>query len=259
MTSIRLFTSVFPEPREWRRLEFAECLSRNLACADIDEIVVFVEGNVDLPRHHRLTAIAVTSRPTYADYLARMAGFATDDDISIIANSDIYFDASIGLLRDFPPAHDAVLALARWESAGSGTPYLNDRNDSQDAWIFRGQPRAMGADFPVGVPRCDNRFAKELENAGYSVLNPAFSIRAYHLHDELRGEYPNELRDDFVPGPYGYVWPHNLVSLPRIAASRLQNPSRRIGWRFDRRYWHRRLKLHWIDKALRVLGLRPTP
>jgi hypothetical protein len=154
---IRLFTSAFPERRDWRRLEFAECLSRNLACTEIDEIVVLVEGDAPVADNGRVTTILVTTRPTYQDYLSRISAIAGPDDVSIIANADIYFDESIGLLRTVSLPGNAVLALARWECRDGGKLRLNDRNDSQDAWIFRGRPRPMRADFPVGVPRCDNR------------------------------------------------------------------------------------------------------
>jgi hypothetical protein len=256
---IRLFTSAFPERREWRRLEFAECLSRNLACTEIDEIVVLVEGNAPVADNGRITTIPVTTRPVYQDYLSRISAIAGADDVSIIANADIYFDESIGLLRTVSLPGNTVLALARWERRDGGKLHLNDRNDSQDAWIFRGRPRPMRADFPVGVPRCDNRLVKELEVAGYSVLNPSFTIRAIHLHNEERDEYPTETRDDFVPGPYGYVWPHNLMSLPRVTAFRLSNPKRQLTWRFDRRYWKRRLRLDLVTRALRAVGLRSSP
>ena len=54
MTKIRLYSSVYPESRMQRRRELSECLLRNIACQEIDEIIVFVEGEVDLPVHPKL-------------------------------------------------------------------------------------------------------------------------------------------------------------------------------------------------------------
>ena len=251
MIRIRLFTSVFPEKREVRTAEYAECLRRNLECEEIDEVVVLVEGSSDISNGPKLTCLPVNTRPSYADYLARIRAVAEPEDVSIIANSDIYFDEGIGVLRYWRVPSNTVLALSRWEST-SADPYLNYRNDSQDAWIFRGPPLEFKADFPVGVPRCDNRLVKELELAGYAVQNPAFSIRAYHLHDEVRGEYPTDHREDFVEGPYGYVWPHNLMSLPGALWHNIRHRRQRIGWRVDRRSLSRALKIHSLRNAVRA-------
>ena len=250
MMRVRLFTSAFPDQREWRRAEYAECLRRNLACAEIDEVFVLAEAGSDLDPQPKLVITQVQVRPSYSDYLALIRSVAAAGDVSIIANSDIYFDEGIGVLRDRLVPPDTVLALSRWESAGREAR-LNDRNDSQDAWVFRGLPRDMSADYAVGVPRCDNRFAKELERAGYVVRNPSFSIRAWHLHSEARGEYPVEHREDFVEGPYGYVWPHNLMSLPHSLLHNMLHPRHRVGWRLDGRRLRRALRLDSITNAVR--------
>ena len=49
--------------------------------------------------------------------------------------------------------------------------------------IFIGSIKhSLQADFPLGVPRCDNKLLFELQEAGYRILNPAFSIKAFHVH-----------------------------------------------------------------------------
>jgi hypothetical protein len=119
--------------------------------------------------------------------------------------------------------------------------------------VFKGPLRDVQADFPVGVPRCDNRFLYELKRAGYEVINPAFSIRAYHLHAGVRGEYQGENLAQFVDPPYAYLWPHNLWSLPRTLWHNLRHPQARIGWRLDRRRIARSLPLRAARKLLGLL------
>ena len=252
MRRIRLFTTAFQEGDPARRAEYAECLLRNIGCKELDEVCVLVEGDVSLPRADKLVQRRIAKRPAYADYFRWIDEAAGPDDISVIANADIYFDSQIGVLRVWTIPARTVLAMSRWDITPRGDARLNDRNDSQDTWVFRGRPTGVKADFPIGVPRCDNRFTKELELAGYSVLNPSFSLRSFHLHTGYRREYEVEHQRGFVEGPYGYVWPHNLMPLPRLLLHNARNREHRIGWRFDKRYWARVLKIHRIQKALRL-------
>jgi hypothetical protein len=186
---------------------------------------------------HRLVVIGARGRPTYADFFS----FANDrvtsaQDISVVANSDIFFDQSLAGLGRVMRSNDCG-ALSRWEN-GSGeldTAVLFDRSDSQDAWVFRGKIRSIVANFCVGIPRCDNRILWELRQAGYEVINPAFSVRAYHLHAGQRSEYPADIQGLHVPPPYAYLYPHNLMSLPRIMLHNFRHPECRVGWRPDKR------------------------
>jgi hypothetical protein len=252
MTAIRIFTTAFPERDPARRAEYAECLTRNIECVEIDAICVLVEGDVVLPPADKILVRTIYRRPHYVDYLRWIADVAGPEDISIIANADIFFDTQVGLLRFTPIPARSVFALSRWDAIDKTAVVLNDRNDSQDAWAFRGVPDGIHGDFPVGVPRCDNRFAKELELAGYAVLNPSFSLRSYHLHSGVRQEYSLQAEASFVDGPYGYVWPHNLLPLHRTVAHNLRHRKYRVGWRLDTRYWKRKLKFHWILKGLHL-------
>lgn len=258
MRRIRLFTTAFPEGDPARRAEFAECLLRNIACPELDEVCVLVEGEVALPQSAKLVRRRTGKRPQYADYFRWIDEVSGQDDISIIANADIYFDRQIGVLRVWNIPDRTALAMSRWEIAADGSAMLNDRNDSQDVWVFRGTPSGIKADYPIGVPRCDNRFTKELELAGYSVRNPSFSVRSFHLHGGHPGEYTVEQQREFVEGPYGYVWPHNLMPLPRVLWHNARNRDYRLEWRLDKRHWRRVLKFHWASRVLRVLmGERP--
>lgn len=249
---IRLFTTSFPEADPARRAEYDECLRRNLECEAIDQVCLLVEGDVSLPASPKLVSRRVGERPRYADYLKWIRDIAAPGDVSVISNSDIFFDQGLSVLKTWEIPDNTAVALSRWDSVSPG-PRLYDHNDSQDSWIFKGVPGTVVSDFPVGVPRCDNRFAHELEAAGYKVMNPSFSLKSYHLHAGARSGYKNANQPGFVPPPYKYVWPHNLWSLPKTLWHNLVNPSARVGWRLDRRRWSSRLKLHWFEKARRLV------
>lgn len=233
---IRLFTSYYRERSSSRDSELLECLGRNLRSDVIGEICLLLEG-VDAPpiEHRKLSVRRHTTRPTYADFFRWAKQLAlSPTDVAVIGNSDIYFDRSlIPLARSLQPEQCA--ALTRWNQTSSGQWALFDRNDSQDAWVFKGALRQISGDFPVGVPRCDNRILHELRAAGYEVVNPAFSVRSYHLHSGEREEYRQENLEHFVDPPYAYLWPHNLWSLPRTILHNVLHPKSRVSWRLDRR------------------------
>ena len=222
---IRLFTTWYRDKNPARQAEYVRCLEANLALAKIDEVCVLAEAFLE-PRA-KLRLLSVTSRPSYDDFINWINDIAAARDISIIANTDIYFDSSIRLAERFLEREECY-ALARWDG-----DTLSDRNDSQDAWIFRGRVAGVRGDFNVGVPRCDNRFLHELRKAGYSVRNPSFAIRANHVHAGARAEYDVEGSAGWVEPPYEYLWPHNLLSLPRTLMHNASHANERIVWRAD--------------------------
>ncbi|QDV69529.1 hypothetical protein Poly24_32450 [Rosistilla carotiformis] len=233
---IRLFTSYYPEVNRRRREEINECLRRNLAEDVIGEVCLFLENTDSPQQHNKLRTRTIHSRPLYKDFFVWARELCGgDSNTVVICNSDIYFDSSLAALgRQLLPGQ--CVALSRWNVRAGGSPALFDRNDAQDSWIFRGPPRDIVDDFPIGVPRCDNRMMYELRRAGYRVINPAFSVRSYHLHAGQREEYDQTNLSAFVDPPYQYIWPHNLCSLNRTLLYNLLHPSERIGWRMDWRW-----------------------
>jgi len=185
---IRVYSSFYPELCPQRRAEIRNCLERNLALPDVDFVCLLLEGIASpFPDHPKLKTRPIAHRPTYTDFFDwGNAMVSADNDVSIIANSDIYFDSSLSALaRNLMPNQCA--ALSRWDVQPDGTSRLFDRNDSQDAWVFRGKIRPIVPDFCMGIPRCDNRMLYELRAAGYEVINPAFSVKVFHLHAACGG------------------------------------------------------------------------
>jgi hypothetical protein len=239
---ICLFTSLYPEKSETRRKELSTCLERNLANPRIDFVCLLLEGiESPYPDHAKLKVRSISHRPMYQDFFD-WANELIDspNDVTIVANSDIYMDVSVGAFESALQP-EACAALARWDVQPDGSAQLFDRNDSQDVWVFKGKIRPVVADYLMGVPRCDNRMIYELREAGYVVTNPAFSVRAYHLHSGERSEYPKQIDGVHVEGPYEYLWPHNLMNLPAILWHRSWHPGTKLGWRIDTRRLQRTL------------------
>lgn len=231
---IRFFTTSYYEPNAVRAAEYQQCLSNNLQHPLIDEVCVLDESCGWLPAHARIRVRTITGRPRYADFFKWANELATAQDISIIGNSDIYFDDTLRLLSRGLGVRTCV-ALSRWDVLPAGNFQLFDRNDSQDVWAFLGPVEGVISDFFLGVPRCDNRILHELRAAGYQVINPAFTIRALHLHAGVRVEYPEVPAGPYVPGPYAYLFPHNLLTLPHFLLCRLLRTDCGATYRIDRR------------------------
>ena len=237
MAKVRLFTTIYSESSVKRREEYRKCLELNSACNQIDEIHVLCEGGKELlPKSHKIRVREVQQRPVYQQYLDWISEVADQEsDLSIIANTDIYFDKQLALFRSWEMPKYTVFALSRWDVVARGQYVLHDKGDSQDAWLLRGIPLRVNGNFPIGVPRCDNRIAAEFERAGYRVLNPSYSLRCYHIHDEAPRPYLEPDHSELIPPPYKYVYPQNLLDPVETFLHNLRNPDARLFWQIDRR------------------------
>jgi len=170
--------------------ELLTCLERNAANALFDAVHVFVEDKRvrraqvlrDFPilSHPKIRLIDHGQRVSYRD-LFDYASCALAGKRIVVANADIYFDATLALL-DGVDLDGKLLCLSRWDVHDDGSAHLFAHTYSQDAWIFQAPIRSFRSDFRMGLPRCDNRIAWEAQRAGLAVSNPSCSIRAHHLH-----------------------------------------------------------------------------
>lgn len=209
---VGFYRDVAPERTE----ELVECLRRNVANPHLAEVVVFVEdpAGVDqmasefaVLRHPKITLIQQGRRVCFQDLFAyanqRLAGHGV-----IVANADIFFDETLGLLEEESLA-GRLLCLARWEPTPDGGWQLFDVPFSQDAWIFEAPLPEFRADILLGKPGCENRLAFEAEKAGLVLSNPSRSVRARHWHrSAVRNYTPHER----LRGPVRHVAPTLLES-----------------------------------------------
>ena len=139
---VHLLISLWDCPDPVRRGELLACLQRNRANPLIGRIHVFVEAGCDSWKNdlqgERIEIVNHEGYPSFATFIdyanRRLAG-----EVVAIANTDIYFDASLELLREQNLDRE-VFALTRHNEH----PYMSwngrcwERNyGSQDVWIFR--------------------------------------------------------------------------------------------------------------------------
>jgi hypothetical protein len=197
---VNLYTSFYEDKNPKRQKELLYCLKQNIANNLIDNIYLIVDGDVKLPVSDKLIIIK-GNRPTYRDFFDLVSNTVTHaNQISIICNTDIYFNATLQLL-DFYDRQ--CVALSRWDY-NRGRLKLHNERYSQDTWIFRGKIRNVRfADFYMGIPGCDNRIAYELNRAGYRLSNPATKVQSIHYHESDIHNYNHETPK--VPRPYLYI------------------------------------------------------
>jgi len=197
---VNLYTSFYQDKDAKRQKELLYCLNKNIANPLIDNIFLIVEGDVKLPKSDKLI-IVNGNRPTYRNFFDLVNDTVTSvNDISIIANTDIYFNETLASLD----IHERqCIALSRWDKKKDGLKLHNERF-SQDSWIFKGKLRNVRfCDFYLGIPGCDNRIAYELNRAGYRMFNPATKIQSIHYHQSDLHNYDGSTPK--IPKPYLFI------------------------------------------------------
>ena len=197
---LNLYTSFYQDKDAKRQKELLYCLNKNIENPLIDNIFLIVEGDVKLPKSDKLI-IVNGNRPTYRNFFDLVNDTVTSiNDISIIANTDIYFNETLASLD----IHERqCIALSRWDKKKDGLRLHNERF-SQDSWIFKGKLRNVRfCDFYLGIPGCDNRIAYELNRAGYRMFNPATKIQSIHYHQSDLHNYDGSTPK--IPKPYLFI------------------------------------------------------
>jgi hypothetical protein len=205
-----LFTSYYHEKNEQRKNELLYCLKQNVSNKFISKLYVLCEsGFTDLIKEiesPKLVVLETLKRPFFHDVI-QVVNKYSEHGTSIIANTDIYFDDSISLVNKCLSSLE-VFCLTRWNNNGRNVISFYGNFRSQDAWIFKGKLPSNIGNYYMGLPGCDNRFAKELLESGYKIQNPSLSIRAVHVHNSNLRNYNKIV--DLVPGKYAYPLPKEL-------------------------------------------------
>lgn len=201
MGRILYFTSYYPEKDMKRKVEIDFCINQLLENPHIDKIYIVCE-NIDCPfQSDKLEVVNVSIRPTYQFFFNLMNEKGAENDVLVLANSDIYPSADIKKL--FPMPRGFAYALSRWDIEGEGSS-LYDRRDSQDVWAFEYPIIIADADFPMGVPGCDNKIAHVIKQAKYTIKNPSRTFRFFHVHESEVRHYSDK---DRLKGPFDFVYP----------------------------------------------------
>jgi len=200
---INLFVQYYKDKNPARHEEIVSCLRKNIDNKFIDRIFLLTDIDFHIV-DDKIRIIDYSGRATYNDFFNAISTYATDDDINIISNSDIYFNQTIEeALRVHP---NMSYGLSRWDSDAEGKLTHYSHVDSQDCWIFKGHVRSVAGAFCLGKLGCDNRIAWEIKKAGYHLLNPSKTIQACHIHLSGVRNWSRANKEDTIPPPY-YVIP----------------------------------------------------
>ena len=210
---INFFTSRYFEKNVKRGNELTDCLAHNYNNVFFNTINLIQEvsfkgkGPIGRGRH---SFRCQTDRVSYSDFFNYINEISCENDINIIANSDITFDNSLQKIIDF--AKEKGEATKEYCFAISRDDMLNNKHiraDTQDVWVFFGPIKKdiQNANINLGIAGCDNVIAYELQKAGYKVINPSLSVNCIHNHKiEVRNYMKEgEVLERYKSPPYNYL------------------------------------------------------
>ncbi len=210
--SITLYVPYYSPPSNTRVEEIEFCLKKNLENKHISRIVLLVDdGTIPSQLQKKITLFETKKRPTYKLWLELTKKYS-NGGISLLANSDIFFDETILLLNRLFVSNNSLAAISRYEFNGVNATLHGKPHWSQDSWAICDDsdiPSGLyeAADIPMGTPRCDNRIAYLFLRYSWSVLNPCKYVRSYHLHNSKYRNYCFET-DRTVMGAVAYIHPN---------------------------------------------------
>jgi hypothetical protein len=222
MKKITLFVPYYLSEDYSRQVEIDLCLNKNIAIDEIDKIFLLIDdGTVPSVSHLKVNIINIHNRPTYKDWIDLTMEHAKDS-ISVLANSDIYFDNSIVYLREILENQKTFVAISRYD-IDDGIQVLHKNPQwSQDVWCIDGEisghiDAKKYLNISLGVPRCDNKVAYIFSINGYNIVNPCKFIKTFHMHKSQIRSY-NPYIDKRILGGVAYVYPsETLVEKSKLA------------------------------------------
>jgi hypothetical protein len=220
------FLTQFYRPDKARReREIKRCLEENVKCSFIDKIVLLNEkdfsSSFPSDPKKKIEQVVIGKRLTYALVLQWFQANAPPNTICVFANSDIYLDSSARHLWSMD-LQDRFLTLLRWDVQEDGSPakLFGPRPDSQDTWIFWSDSLKARTfnwadlDFPFGKAGCDNAINVEMLRKKFLIVNPAYSIKTYHVHSSAIRTYdPTDVVDKPM---YFYAEPTGIHDMEPI-------------------------------------------
>ena len=118
--------------------------------------------------------------------LAKYANINLINEFCIISNNDIYFDTTLSELYKINfYKNNFFISLTRKncdEYIAFNNKIWKPHKYSQDSWIFKSPIKEMKNKINLGWIQCDNIISYQYSNLGYQVINPHYSINAWHLH-----------------------------------------------------------------------------
>lgn len=220
---MNLLIEYFTSTNKSRDIEYKTCISENVKNSLIERIFIFISDNSQLDiESDKITIVKIDNRPTFK-YLFEYCNENLNDSICIIANTDIFFDDTLSILKSVDISNDFI-SLTRWDLLFTDEKwYIQFYNHlfrggpattgmlSQDSWIFKSPIKIDDrSNFLMGKPGCDNRIIQIYHENGYNVKNPSMQIITKHLHTSNHRTYNH---NDVISGPYLLVQPTNDINI----------------------------------------------
>ena len=216
---IILFTAYYKAKHAIRQEELIYCLKKNIQCDAIDKIVLIIDDDhVPEVKSPKIEIVNLLERPTYLDWV-ELTQERDDNILSILANTDIYFDDSILNLKEiFANNSQAFVALSRYDKEGDRQKLHQNPHWSQDVWVISSQYQfteslKKSLNFSLGVPRCDNKIAYLFTIHGTRVYNPCHQIKTVHVQESQLRAY-SKYGDTSIVGGTAWVYPSVLIDEP---------------------------------------------
>jgi len=204
MSEIILITSYYLTNNIDRQIEIETCLINNLNNNMLKKIYLLNDKHYDLnfsDNENKIIQIIVdddNKKRLSFDYVINFINSNLKDEICILSNSDIYFDDTLILLKNYN-FNNKFFGLTRYDNNK-----LIYKADSQDSWFFKSPLNIdlSKCNFKFGHPGCDNRLAFIVKESEYEVINPCYSIKTHHLHKSKFRTYNEKNR---VVRPYYFI------------------------------------------------------
>lgn len=201
LTKFTLLTEWFWPDESKRQAELMEALQDNIACEELERIILFAETTRGLQNltNDKVEVICNQKRPTF-NSLFRYAYKKDPTRHYVIANNDISFKH----FCNFHVEDEVVYPCSRYEINENQLIWIDDfrgqkdfHKRSQDAWFFKGNIIVKGARFHMGQPMCDTRLAWLLHMSGNRLKNIGYKARITHIHRNPNRNYTK----DALPTP----------------------------------------------------------
>tara|TARA_Y100000768_G_scaffold387620_1_gene379524 strand:+ start:715 stop:2541 length:1827 start_codon:yes stop_codon:yes gene_type:complete len=148
---------------------------------------------------NKIEQINLAKRITYKDVL-NYSNKLKDEVFIVLANSDIFFDASIGRVKESGlSSNKKAFTLLRHEFENNllkDCKLFGPRAESQDCWIWNSKWKIPDNllkifDIELGMPGCDNKIVYLLLISGFTCHNEPHWIKCYHNHKTIIRNYKN--------------------------------------------------------------------
>lgn len=194
-----------------RQEEIDLCLKNNIENKLIDRLIILIDDETKFETvDPRVTVTYLKQRPTYRLWVELTKELQLTG-VTLLINSDIYFDDTLAVVTKIIDKNNKFLALSRWELLNKEITLHKKPHWSQDVWGYHSSTEftkemLASLDFPMGVPRCDNKVAYIFATRGFSIYNPCQFLHSVHVHETELRTYHKKL-DERILGGVAYVYP----------------------------------------------------